>query len=52
MENEEFLKVYRHSMSHILAKAVIEIFGKRKCTVCHHPQIDNGFIMILFCQGR
>ena len=28
MEKEEFLKVYRHSMAHILAKAVIEIFGK------------------------
>ena len=28
MEREQFLEVYRHSMSHILAKAVIEIFGK------------------------
>ncbi len=27
MEKEEYLKVYRHSMAHILAKAVIELFG-------------------------
>ena len=28
MEKEEYLGLYRHSLSHILAKAVIEIFGK------------------------
>ncbi|HUM84038.1 MAG TPA: threonine--tRNA ligase [Lachnospiraceae bacterium] len=43
MENEEFLKVYRHSMSHILAKAVIEIFGKENVQYAIGPQIDNGF---------
>ena len=28
MEKEQFLEVYRHSLAHILAKAVIEIYGK------------------------
>ena len=27
MEREEFLSVYRHSLAHIMAKAVIEIYG-------------------------
>ena len=28
MTNEEYLGLYRHSLAHILAKAVIEIFGR------------------------
>ena len=42
MENEDFLAKYRHSLSHILAKAVIEIFGP---TVQYAigPQIADGF---------
>ena len=28
MASEQYLEVYRHSLSHILAKAVFEIFGK------------------------
>lgn len=43
MEKEEFLKVYRHSLSHILAKAVIEIFGKENVQYAIGPQIENGF---------
>ena len=39
MEHEEFLKVYRHSMSHILAKAVIELFGKENVQYAIGPQI-------------
>ena len=27
MNREEFLEVYRHSLAHVLAKAVIEIYG-------------------------
>ena len=43
MEHEEFLKVYRHSMSHILAKAVIELFGKENVQYAIGPQIADGF---------
>ena len=43
MEKEEFLKVYRHSLSHILAKAVIEIFGKENVQYAIGPQIADGF---------
>ena len=42
MEKEEFLKVYRHSLSHILAKAVIEIYGKENVQYAIGPQIENG----------
>ena len=40
MEREEFLKVYRHSMAHILAKAVIEIFGKDNVQYAIGPDYD------------
>lgn len=43
MNREDFLAVYRHSMSHILAKAVIEIFGKENVQYAIGPQIDDGF---------
>ena len=43
MEKEEWLKVYRHSLSHILAKAVIEIFGKENVQYAIGPQIEDGF---------
>ena len=42
MEREEFLQVYRHSLAHILAKAVIEIFGKENVQYAIGPQIDDG----------
>ena len=42
MEQEEFLQVYRHSLSHILAKAVIEIYGK-DVQYAIGPQIEDGF---------
>ena len=42
MEREEFLKVYRHSMAHILAKAVIEIFGKDNVQYAIGPEIADG----------
>ena len=42
MEREEYLQVYRHSLAHILAKAVIEIFGKDKVQYAIGPQIENG----------
>ena len=43
MEKEQFLKVYRHSMAHVLAKAVIEIFGKENVQYAIGPQIADGF---------
>ena len=33
MDKEAFLEVYRHSMSHILAKAVMEMFGRENVRV-------------------
>ena len=43
MSREEYLEVYRHSLSHILAKAVIEIFGKENVQFAIGPQIADGF---------
>ncbi|MBQ3880027.1 MAG: threonine--tRNA ligase [Oscillospiraceae bacterium] len=47
MDKEEYkayyLSVYRHSLAHILAKAVIEIFGKDKVQYAIGPQIADGF---------
>ena len=42
MDKEEYLSVYRHSLAHILAKAVIEIFGKENVQYAIGPQIDDG----------
>ena len=43
MERKEFLKVYRHSLAHVLAKAVIEIVGKENVQYAIGPQIADGF---------
>ncbi len=44
MDNKEyFLSVYRHSMAHVMAKAVMEIFGKENVQIAIGPQIDDGF---------
>ncbi|MBR1773167.1 MAG: threonine--tRNA ligase [Eubacterium sp.] len=42
-KKEYFLSVYRHSMAHIMAKAVMEIFGKENVQIAIGPQIDDGF---------
>ncbi|HAE45446.1 MAG TPA: threonine--tRNA ligase [Lachnospiraceae bacterium] len=39
---EEILEVYRHSLAHILAKAVIEVFGKDHVQYAIGPQISDG----------
>ena len=41
MDKERFLEVYRHSLAHILAKAVIEIYG-REVQYAIGPQIEDG----------
>ena len=43
MVKEEYLEVYRHSLAHILAKAVMEIFGKENVQIAIGPQIADGF---------
>lgn len=43
LNREDFLEIYRHSASHILAKAVMEIFGKDKVQIAIGPQIADGF---------
>lgn len=41
MEKQQYLAVYRHSLAHILAKAVIEIYGS-DVQYAIGPQIDDG----------
>lgn len=41
MEKEQYLKVYRHSLAHIMAKAVIELYGK-EVQYAIGPQIADG----------
>jgi len=43
MEREQYLEVYRHSLAHVLAKAVFEIFGKENVQYAIGPQISDGF---------
>ena len=47
MNKEEYREfyagVYRHSLAHILAKAVIEIYGKENVQYAIGPQIADGF---------
>lgn len=42
-ELEEKQQMYRHSMSHVLAKAIKELFGKDNVKLAIGPAIDNGF---------
>ncbi len=42
MDKEFFLANYRHSMAHVLAKAVIELWGK-DVQYAIGPQVDDGF---------
>lgn len=42
-EKEEKQTMYRHSMSHVLAKAIKELFGKENVKLAIGPAIDNGF---------
>ena len=42
MEREQYLEVYRHSLAHVLAKAVFEIFGKENVQYAIGPQISDG----------
>ena len=39
---EFYASVYRHSLAHILAKAVIEIFGRENVQYAIGPQIADG----------
>lgn len=41
MEKEQYLGLYRHSLAHILAKAVIELYGK-EVQYAIGPQIEDG----------
>ena len=41
MDKEQYLAVYRHSLAHVLAKAVIEIYGK-DVQYAIGPQIEDG----------
>ncbi len=41
MNKEEFKEVYRHSLAHILAKAVIELYGK-ETQYAIGPQVADG----------
>ena len=39
---EYYSSVYRHSLAHILAKAVMEIFGRENVQIAIGPQIADG----------
>ncbi len=43
MASEQYLEMYRHSLAHVLAKAVFEIFGKENVQYAIGPQISDGF---------
>lgn len=43
MEAGRFSECYRHSLSHVLAKAIVEMFGKENVKLAIGPQIDDGF---------
>ena len=42
MKTENFSECYRHSLAHILAKAVVELFGKENVKLAIGPQIEDG----------
>ena len=41
--DSSFVSVFRHSLAHILAKAMIELFGREKVQYAIGPQIADGF---------
>ncbi|MBQ7678626.1 MAG: threonine--tRNA ligase [Butyrivibrio sp.] len=41
MDKEMYLSLYRHSLAHIMAKAVMELYGK-DTQIAIGPQIDDG----------
>ena len=47
MDKEEYrayyTSVYRHSLAHILAKAIMEMFGRENVQIAIGPQIADGF---------
>lgn len=43
MDQVLFDECYRHSLSHILAKAVVELYGKENVKLAIGPQIEDGF---------
>ncbi|PNR97173.1 threonine--tRNA ligase [Petrotoga sp. 9PWA.NaAc.5.4] len=43
LEDEEAPAIYRHTMSHIMAQAVVRIFGKDKVKLAIGPVIEDGF---------
>ena len=42
-EKQQKIQMCRHSLSHVLAKAVKNVFGKDKVKIAIGPAIDNGF---------
>lgn len=43
MDQQAFDSCYRHSLAHILAKAVTELYGKENTKLAIGPQIQDGF---------
>lgn len=42
-EKQQKIQMCRHSLSHVLAKAVKNVFGKENVKIAIGPAIDNGF---------
>ena len=53
MENEklEKMKMCRHSLSHVLAKAVVKLYGSDKVKLAIGPAIDDGFYYDFDCDS-
>lgn len=43
LEDDKAPNIYRHTMSHIMAQAVIHVFGKEKVKLAIGPVIEDGF---------
>ena len=43
LEDDKAPTIYRHTMSHIMAQAVIHVFGKEKVKLAIGPVIEDGF---------
>jgi len=43
LDDEIAPKIYRHTMAHIMAQAVVRVFGKDRVKLAIGPVIENGF---------
>ncbi len=44
-KDPESSRFFRHTMSHILAQAIMRLYGKEKVKLAIGPTIENGFFI-------